>query len=313
MHSCVCLILFTHNRLCLCHFFLLQPEEHRKGNTPPSEKRAEEKREDDHFLFGSPGTRTPRASRIRRPLSSPMAVTLMLALAAALCTSAAGSSHDFHYTYGCYESGEVRVDVLLDGDVVAYADFGREEVVFLIPRLPPFLRDLKKLGYEFAKSSFTHCRSVLAKAKRASPNVTIPQDAPVLSVYSRHEGRGGAANTLFCLADGFYPPSVNFTWTKNGARVTGGVWDLPYGHNRDGTFHRISTLSTTPREGDVYSCSVEHRAARRPLASSWEPKEGPSRVSPAAGFFGASLVVCLIGVASGAYFFTKQPNFGFHS
>lgn len=47
------------------------------------------------------------------------------------------------------------------------------------------------------------------------------------------------------------------------------MWDLPYGHNRDGTFHRISTLSTTPREGDVYSCSVEHRAARRPLASSW--------------------------------------------
>lgn len=77
------------------------------------------------------------------------------------------------------------MDVLLDGDVVAYADFGREEVVFLIPRLPPFLRDLKKLGYEFAKSSFTHCRSVLAKAKRASPNVTIPQGTGLCPVPSR--------------------------------------------------------------------------------------------------------------------------------
>ncbi|KAM8917269.1 H-2 class II histocompatibility antigen, A-U alpha chain-like [Spinachia spinachia] len=237
-----------------------------------------------------------------------MAAMLMLAFTAAVWTSAASSNHDFHYTYGCYESGEVRVHALLDGDVVLYADFARKEVVFLIPKLPQPLRDLKKLLYDISKSSYTHCLSVLSKAKKASPNVTIPQDAPEISIYSRHEGRGGAANTLFCLAHGFYPPSVNFTWTRNGARVTGGVWELPYGHNGDGTFNRISTLSTTPREGDVYSCSVEHRAARRTLARSWELKEGPSRVSPAARFFGASLVVGLIGVGTGAYFFTKQPN-----
>ncbi|XP_037346726.2 H-2 class II histocompatibility antigen, A-U alpha chain-like [Pungitius pungitius] len=237
-----------------------------------------------------------------------MAAILLLAFAAAVWTSAASSFHDFHYTYGCYEAGEVRVHVLLDGDVVVYADFTRKEVVFLIPQLPQPLRDLKKLFYDIGKSSFTHCRSVLAKAKKASPDVTIPQDPPDLSIYSRHEGRGGVANTLFCLAHGFYPPSVNFTWTKNGARVTGGVWELPYGHSGDGTFNRLSTLSTTPREGDVYSCSVEHRAARRPLARSWELKGGPSRVSPAAGFFGASLVACLIGVCAGAYFFAKKPN-----
>ncbi|XP_075952470.1 H-2 class II histocompatibility antigen, A-U alpha chain-like [Anarhichas minor] len=240
-------------------------------------------------------------------------VILLIVFTGAVCTSAAtpafsAPSHDFHYIYGCYESGEVRVDVLIDGDVVAYADFSKKEVVFLIPRLPQSVKDLKKRAYEVAESSITHCRSVLGKAEKVSPGVTIPQEAPDISIYSRHEGHNGVVNTLFCLADHFYPPSINFTWTKNGAKVTDGVSNLYYSHNSDGTFHRISTLSFTPREGDVYSCSVKHQASHRSLASSWELKESPSRVSPAAGFFGASLVLCLIGIGTGAYFFTKQPD-----
>ncbi|XP_068560584.1 H-2 class II histocompatibility antigen, A-U alpha chain-like [Cebidichthys violaceus] len=235
-------------------------------------------------------------------------VILLIVFTGAVCTSATTPSHDFHYIYGCYESGEVRVDVHIDGEVVAYADFNKKEVVFVIPRLPQSVKDLKKRAYEIAESSITHCRSVLGKAKKVSPGVTIPQEGPDISVYSRYEGHSSAVNTLFCLADHFYPPSINFTWTKNGVKVTDGVSDLRYSHNSDGTFHRISTLSFTPREGDVYSCSVEHQASQWPLARSWELKESPSRVSPAAGFFGASLVLCLIGIGTGVYFSTKQPD-----
>uniref|UniRef100_A0A8C2WK86 Ig-like domain-containing protein n=1 Tax=Cyclopterus lumpus TaxID=8103 RepID=A0A8C2WK86_CYCLU len=86
----------------------------------------------------------------------------------------------------------------------------------------------------------------------------------------RYEADPGVANTLFCLADGFYPPSINFTWTKNGAEVPDGAEDLRYGHNSDGTFRRMSALSFTPRKGDVYSCSVQHRALKRTMARSWE-------------------------------------------
>ncbi|XP_054473234.1 H-2 class II histocompatibility antigen, A-Q alpha chain-like [Anoplopoma fimbria] len=238
-----------------------------------------------------------------------LSVTVLIVLTGALCSSAGTPSHDFHYIYGCYESDDVRVDVVVDGDVAAYADFSNEEVVFSMPQLPQFLKDLKKKAYEIAKFSIAHCHSVLGKARKASdPGVPKRQDAPDISIHSRYEGEDGVVNTLFCLADHFYPPSINFTWTKNGAKVTDGVSDLRYRHNSDGTFHRISTLSFTPRQGDVYSCSVEHQASYRPLPRSWELQEGQSRVSPAAGFFGASLVLCLIGFGTGAYFFTKKQN-----
>ncbi|XP_068451940.1 HLA class II histocompatibility antigen, DQ alpha 2 chain-like [Clinocottus analis] len=236
-----------------------------------------------------------------------LAVILLLVFTGAVCTSAATTAHDFRYVYECYESGEVRVDILVDGDVLAYADFSRKEVVFWIPHLPESVKDLKKRAYEIAKSSIIHCRSVMSKAKKASAGAIMRQDAPDVSIYSRYEAADGVANTLFCLADNFYPPSINFTWTKNGAAVSCGVSDLRYSHNGEGTFRRISALSFTPREGDVYSCSVEHQASTRPLARSWELKESPG-LSPAAGFFSVSLVLCLLGIMSGAFFFNKQPN-----
>lgn len=94
-------------------------------------------------------------------------------------------------------------------------------------------------------------------------------DAPDISIYARYEGEDGVVNTLFCLANHFYPPTINFTWTKNGEEVTEGVLNLRYRHNSDGTFHRISTLSLTPREGELYSCKVEHQALEQPLTRSW--------------------------------------------
>lgn len=94
-------------------------------------------------------------------------------------------------------------------------------------------------------------------------------ESPSSSIYTRYEGEDGVLNTLFCLANHFYPPTLNFTWTKNNVEVTEGVSDLRYRHNSDGTFHKISTLSFTPREGDVYSCTVEHQASPQPLTKSW--------------------------------------------
>ncbi|KAK5871915.1 hypothetical protein PBY51_012655 [Eleginops maclovinus] len=127
-------------------------------------------------------------------------------------------------------------------------------------------------------------------------------------IYTRYEEEAGVGNSLFCLANHFYPPSINFTWTKNGVELMERVSNLRYRHNSDGTFHRISTLSFTPGDEDVYSCSVQHQASPQPLSTSWELKESQYSVCPAAGFFGASLVLCLMGIGSGAFFFTKQPN-----
>ncbi|KAF1391113.1 hypothetical protein PFLUV_G00038510 [Perca fluviatilis] len=238
----------------------------------------------------------------------PLSVIVLIVFSGAVDASAASSFHDIHYIYGCYEHGEVRVDVVVDDDVAAYADFRKDEVVFAIPHLPQSVPDLQKRAYALANASIAHCHSVLGKARKADPGAPIRQDAPDISMYTRYEGEDGVVNTLFCLANHFYPPSINFTWTKNGVEVTEGVSNLRYRHNSDGTFHRISTLSFIPREGDVHSCSVEHQALHRPLARSWELEERPSSVSPGSVFFGVSLVLCLMGIGAGAVFFTKQPN-----
>ncbi|XP_035517721.1 H-2 class II histocompatibility antigen, A-U alpha chain-like [Morone saxatilis] len=237
-----------------------------------------------------------------------LSVITLIIFTGAVCTSATRPYHDFHYIYGCYESTEVRVDVVLDEDEVAYADFNKGEMVLAMPHLPESLAAFKKRAYAIAKTSLHHCQSVLSKAKKADPGAPMRQAAPDSFVYSRYEGEDGVVNTLFCLANHFYPPTINFTWTKNGVEVTEGVSNLRYRHNSDGTFHRISTMSFVPREGDVYSCSVEHQASLRPLSSSWELNKRKSGLSPAAGFFIVSLVLCLTGIGTGAFLFIKQPN-----
>lgn len=93
-------------------------------------------------------------------------------------------SHDFHYIYGCYESIDVRVDVVIDEEVAGYADFSNKEIMWVMPHLPQYVSDLKKRGYEIAKDSITHCHSVLGKAKKADPDAPIRQGTAHDTVYA---------------------------------------------------------------------------------------------------------------------------------
>ncbi|XP_026202952.1 H-2 class II histocompatibility antigen, A-U alpha chain-like [Anabas testudineus] len=237
-----------------------------------------------------------------------LSLLVLIIFTGAVHTSATSLSHNFHYTYGCYESGGVRVDVLLDDDVGGYADFSKGEVVWAMPHPSQYVKNFTKHAYEIAQAANAHCHSVLSKAKKADPDAPMRQESPSTFIYTRYEGEDGVFNTLFCLANYFYPPTINFTWTKNGVEVTEGVSNLRYHHNSDGTFHRISALTFTPREGDVFTCTVEHQASPQPLTRSWELEMKRSRATPAAVFLCVSLVFCLIGIGAGTYFFTKQPN-----
>lgn len=67
----------------------------------------------------------------------------------------------------------------------------------------------------------------------------------------------------------FFPPSINIKWTKNGVEET--VEDafircLP---NPDGTFYVFSYLNFVPKQGDIYSCTVEHEALEQPETKFW--------------------------------------------
>uniref|UniRef100_A0A3P9DQQ9 Ig-like domain-containing protein n=1 Tax=Maylandia zebra TaxID=106582 RepID=A0A3P9DQQ9_9CICH len=68
----------------------------------------------------------------------------------------------------------------------------------------------------------------------------------------------GVQNTLICHVTGFYPAPVNITWNKNEQKVTEGTsTSVPF-PNKDGSFKQTSRLEFIPKQGDVYSCTVEH-------------------------------------------------------
>lgn len=95
-------------------------------------------------------------------------------------------SLNFHYIYGCYESDDVRVDVVVDDDVVAYADFNKKEVVWVLPHLPQPAKDIQKMAYELAKASIAHCHSVLGKAKDADPGAPLRQGTDLGTLHCEH-------------------------------------------------------------------------------------------------------------------------------
>lgn len=88
-------------------------------------------------------------------------------------------------------------------------------------------------------------------------------------IYTSAEVQPGVENTIICFVNGFYPPSIKVSWTKNGNPVSEGVSHSRYYPNKDQTFHQFSTLSFTPSWTDVYSCTVEHPALESPKIVLW--------------------------------------------
>ncbi|XP_053577916.1 major histocompatibility complex class I-related gene protein isoform X2 [Bombina bombina] len=77
---------------------------------------------------------------------------------------------------------------------------------------------------------------------------------------------------LHCRVHGFYPKAVDIKWVKNGeielipeeaAQV------LP---NPDGTYQLRVTVEVIPKDGDSFSCHVDHSSLKEPLTVLWEPK-----------------------------------------
>uniref|UniRef100_A0A3P9JYR5 Ig-like domain-containing protein n=1 Tax=Oryzias latipes TaxID=8090 RepID=A0A3P9JYR5_ORYLA len=209
--------------------------------------------------------------------------------------------HMFHFIYGCYETDEVRVDLVVDDDTIGYADFTKQEMVWCLPYVPPSGKDLEK------------------EAKKADHGTPLRQgtehyilgEPPDLSIYTRYKAEEGVLDTLFCSANHFYPPTINFTWTKNGVEVTEGLLNLRFSHNKDGTFRGISTLSFTPQRGDVYSCWVSHEALERPRIITWGEAAFYTATNEKRcnSLSNGDLILCLAGIGTGLYFFIKKPNY----
>ncbi|KAM9326769.1 H-2 class II histocompatibility antigen, A-Q alpha chain-like [Gastrophryne carolinensis] len=184
-----------------------------------------------------------------------------------------------------------------------------EEFMFQFDTEEIFNVDVKKKTVSWRLPEFGQLASF--EASQALPNINVDKYnldiwikrsnyskannvAPALQVYSEEPVIVGAPSMLICWATKFFPPVIKMSWLKNNEPETAGVTETDFYPAPDGSFSKFLYLATVPKEGDVYTCSVEHAGfPTNPTNKFWRP-EVPSHVSEA-----YENIVCGLGLAFG--------------
>nr|DBA20459.1 TPA: hypothetical protein GDO54_017236 [Pyxicephalus adspersus] len=107
-------------------------------------------------------------------------------------------------------------------------------------------------------------RSNFSKANNVAPNLFVHSEKPVVV---------GEPNVLICVARQFFPPVIKMSWMKDNHPVTGGVSETDFYPAPDGSFSKFLYLAIIPREGELYTCSVEHAGQTiNPTNKFWRPE-----------------------------------------
>ncbi|XP_054478406.1 H-2 class II histocompatibility antigen, A-U alpha chain-like [Anoplopoma fimbria] len=215
--------------------------------------------------------------------------------------------HEFLVVAGCFENGTTESQFEFDSEEVLYVDFDREEVVYSMPRFviddPSTLFENLHV-YKNARKHKKTCSAFVAICKAEEKNPPEEMDPPESILYPSNEVQFGVANILICFVNHFYPPGIKVSWTRNGHLVSEGVSLSRYYPNNDQTFHQFTTLTFTPKEGDIYSCTVEHLALDRPQTKIWEPDFRHRSLGPDV-YCGVGLALGLLGVVAGTFLMVK--------
>ncbi|CAM4714866.1 unnamed protein product [Leuciscus chuanchicus] len=193
-----------------------------------------------------------------------------------------------------------------DGEELYHSDFIRKEGV---DTLPAFADPISFPGfYENSVAQIEICKQNLDLDIKVYKSPDEQLDPPDTSIYSEDDVVQNVENTLICHVTGFFPPPVNVSWTKNNQIVTEGMSLSQYRLKNDGTFNIFSTLKFTPEEGDIYSCTVNHKSIPgQPKTKTWEVDVALPSIGPAV-FCGVGLTLGLLGVAAGTFFLIKGNN-----
>ncbi|AWO96614.1 putative h-2 class II histocompatibility antigen A-B alpha chain-like [Scophthalmus maximus] len=210
------------------------------------------------------------------------------------------AAHEYITVVGCFDNGPTEVTAVFNAEELMYADFERQVIEYTVP---PFLmldpgEVLKDIAvYKNAKKVKNLCLAIMAYCRAEEKNPPEEKDPPESILYPAEEVQRGVENLLICFVNHFYPPYIEVSWTKNGHPVSEGVSLSRYYSNDDLTFRQFSTMTFTPREGDIYSCTVEHSALETPTTRIWEPDFSHHSHGPDV-FCGVGLAFGLIGVAA---------------
>ncbi|KAK6467837.1 beta-2-microglobulin, partial [Huso huso] len=95
-----------------------------------------------------------------------------------------------------------------------------------------------------------------------------PSAMPKVQIYSRNVGELGKPNTLICHVSGFHPPNIKLQLLKNDVEIEGAQQsDLAF--HQGWHFHLTKSVAFTPKEGEHYSCKVEHSTLRGAKSFTW--------------------------------------------
>ncbi|XP_070711392.1 H-2 class II histocompatibility antigen, A-U alpha chain-like isoform X1 [Pempheris klunzingeri] len=231
-----------------------------------------------------------------------MMMMMMMMFLVLSCVSADILHQDLNIL-GC-SSSDGEYMYALDGEEVWFADFIKKKGV---DPQPDFVDHVTypEGAYQQAEGEQQTCRFNLDVCRKAYKDLPLEQDAPSSPmIYPRDNIELGQKNVLICHVTGFYPAPVKIYWTKNGENVTEGTSiNVPF-PSKDGTFSQSSRLQFLPQQGDIYSCTVGHRALDQPLTRIWDVEKTEPSIGPSV-FCGLGLTVGLLGVAAGTFFLVK--------
>lgn len=191
----------------------------------------------------------------------------------------------------------------LDGDQLYYADFNRKKEVYTLPKFGDPIECTE--CYELAVCEQTICKANLLAVRKAMKDLPAQLDPPRdPQLYPRDHPRPSMPNTLVCQASGFYPAPVVFSWTRNRANISSFSVSQAYPQS-DGSFTQFSTLEVLPKDGEVYSCSLEHPALKGQRRTRlWRVQFQRPSLAPTV-FSIVGLSVGLLGVAVGTFCMVK--------
>ncbi|KAM7383499.1 hypothetical protein PAMP_003145 [Pampus punctatissimus] len=215
--------------------------------------------------------------------------------------------HEVLYVVGCFVNGTAEVQFEFDAEEMLYVDLQRDEIVYTVPTFVGPDPSQTLVGLRILRDALVNknlCLSFTTLCAAEEKNPPEEKDPPESILFPSEDVQLGVENRLICFVNHFYPPYIKVSWTKNGLPVSEGVSLSRYYPNNDKTFHQFSTLTFTPNEGDIYSCTVEHSALERPTTQIWEPDVSHLSLGPDV-FCGVGLFLGLFGFTTGVFFIVK--------
>ncbi|KAM5146921.1 major histocompatibility complex class I-related gene protein-like [Mantella aurantiaca] len=147
--------------------------------------------------------------------------------------------------------------------------FGEQNRKILMNNCVPHIAELLSLG----NCTFN---------RREQPVVRVTQ-TPITNSTSR----------LNCRAYGHYPKNISMTWYKNGEPVPESLMErvtLPF---PDITYLTWLSMNITPKDHDIYTCSVGHSSMLLPFREYWSKTEESTEPKSSGISKGAIIAICL--------------------